>query len=82
LFGWDAGVIGGVISTPAFLKAINFTGNAPLLTFCVAGILLGDVVGCLLVVPFVHRVGRRLCIIWACVGAVNMLNTRTVQLTS
>jgi hypothetical protein len=49
-------------------KSINFTGDVPLITFCVAGILLGDVVGCLLVVPFVYRIGRRLCVIWACVG--------------
>lgn len=69
LFGWDAGVIGGVVSTPAFQKSINFDDNFPLLTFVVAGILLGDVVGCILVVPFSYRIGRRLCIIWACVSS-------------
>lgn len=68
LFGWDAGVIGGIVANSAFLKFINFTGDAPMLTFCVAGILLGDVVGCLLAIPFVYRIGRRLCIICACVS--------------
>lgn len=68
LFGWDVGVLGGIVANPAFLKSINFTGDTPVLTFCVAGILLGDVVGCLLAIPFVYRVGRRLCIICACVS--------------
>jgi hypothetical protein len=68
LFGWDAGVIGGLVGTPQFQKSINFTGDVPLIIFYVPGILLGDVVGCLLVVPFVYKIGRRLCVIWACVG--------------
>lgn len=63
-----------MISTPAFHKSINFTGNADLLTFIVAGILLGDVVGCIIVTPFVHRLGRRFCIIFACyVGLIGVI---------
>jgi hypothetical protein len=43
LFGLDAGVVGGFVSTPAFLKSIRFDGKFFLLTFIVVGILLRDV---------------------------------------
>jgi hypothetical protein len=33
------------VANPAFLKSINFTGDVAMLIFCVAGILLADVVG-------------------------------------
>ena len=54
----------GCEHTPSFLNSISFNANVPLLTFIVAGIPLGDVIGCLLVVSFAYRIGRRLCIIW------------------
>jgi hypothetical protein len=57
-FFWDAGVLGGIVANPAFPKSINFTGDVAMLIFCVADILLADVVGCLLMIPFVYGIGR------------------------
>lgn len=76
LYGWDAGVIGGIIATPQFQKSIHYdasdtsNGNVQLDSFMPAGIFLGNIFGCLLSVPLVYRYGRRFCIIAACWIAV------------
>ncbi|KAM0752580.1 general substrate transporter [Meredithblackwellia eburnea MCA 4105] len=75
LYGWDAGVIGGIISTPQFLSQMKGIGypekiNNELLTFIAAGILLGDIFGCLGSSPFVWTLGRRRTIILACWTAI------------
>jgi len=76
LYGWDAGVIGGIIATKQFQNSIHYNANdtsndnVQLDSFMPAGIFLGNIVGCWLCVPLVYRFGRRFCIIVACWVAV------------
>ncbi|RDW85361.1 hypothetical protein BP5796_03686 [Coleophoma crateriformis] len=78
LYGWDAGVIGGVLANPYFLDAIGNPTDSRYSTFIAAGILLGDVVGLASIAPFSWRLGRRRTVILCCWIAIVGVILQTV----
>lgn len=69
-YGYDAGVLGGLLTHPAFLAAIgNPTGNwtIPMVS---SSYTLAACVTSLFATGFAFHIGRRGCIILGCIGAV------------
>ncbi|KAK5121190.1 hypothetical protein LTR85_005674 [Meristemomyces frigidus] len=66
LYGWDAGVISGVIANPYFLDAIGNPTSTSVLTWIASGILLGDCLGLAIIAPLSWRLGRRNIVILCC----------------
>ncbi|KIY72315.1 general substrate transporter [Cylindrobasidium torrendii FP15055 ss-10] len=65
LYGWDAGIMGGILNTPQFEKHI-VTSNTELLSFISSGIILGDIFGCAIIAPLSWSIGRRSSILLCC----------------
>ncbi|RDW76938.1 hypothetical protein BP6252_04991 [Coleophoma cylindrospora] len=78
LFGYDQGVLGGLVSQPSFLNAIG-NPNSTYLGTIVALYNIGCLVGCLISAVYGDRLGRKRSIIWGClimvVGAVIQAST-------
>ncbi|KAH8652255.1 general substrate transporter [Xylariales sp. PMI_506] len=66
LYGWDAGVISGVLANPYFLEAMGNPTDSRYSSFIGSGILLGDVVGLAFLAPLSWRLGRRYTVILCC----------------
>ncbi|KAF2260887.1 sugar transporter-like protein [Lojkania enalia] len=65
-YGWDAGVLGGVLQTSAFQSAMK-TPDTTTTAMIVASFLLASWLGCVMAAsPWSDRIGRK---IWVCVGA-------------
>ncbi|KAH9862410.1 hypothetical protein J1614_011065 [Plenodomus biglobosus] len=65
-YGWDAGVLGGVLLTPSFQSAMK-TPDATTTAMIVASFLLASWLGCVMAAsPWSDRLGRR---IWVMAGA-------------
>ncbi|ORY12069.1 sugar transporter-like protein [Clohesyomyces aquaticus] len=65
-YGWDAGVLGGVLQTPAFQSAMKIPDTTTT-AMIVASFLLASWLGCCIAAsPWSDRVGRR---VWIMVGA-------------
>ncbi|KAL4894950.1 general substrate transporter [Aspergillus ambiguus] len=76
LFGYDSGVIGGVLTFESFTNSFRFTSEDETRVSSIAvGIQqAGALVGCLLVWPAANRLGRRMammiCSLVFCIGVV------------
>ncbi|KAI9757652.1 MAG: hypothetical protein M4579_003377 [Chaenotheca gracillima] len=57
-FGWDAGVLGGVLLTPEFQEAMGFP-NTTIISMITSTFLLASWLGCIIMASFGMRLGRR-----------------------
>jgi len=69
-YGYDAGVLGGILTHPPFLKAMGNPTDDWTIPMISSSYTLAACVTSLFVTSFSFRVGRRGCIIIGCAGAV------------
>ncbi|KAF2842057.1 sugar transporter-like protein [Patellaria atrata CBS 101060] len=62
-FGWDAGVLGGILLTPEFQSAMKFPGDTWTISMTTSIFLLASWLGCIIVSCFGLFAGRRTWII-------------------
>ncbi|KIW76457.1 hypothetical protein Z517_11203 [Fonsecaea pedrosoi CBS 271.37] len=78
LFGYDQGVIGGLLGIESFLSAIGYPNSSYLGTIA-ALYDIGCLVGCLVAAIWGNKMGRRSTIFWGCsimvVGAIIQTTT-------
>jgi MFS family permease len=79
LFGYDQGVLGGLVSQPGFLAAIGNPASGYLGTI-VALYNIGCLVGCMLAASFGDRIGRKRSILGGGVIMVVGQSSRQVLL--
>ncbi|KAM5369061.1 hypothetical protein ACJZ2D_009156 [Fusarium nematophilum] len=65
LFGYDQGVLGGLVAQPSFLDAID-NPSPSFLGLIVALYNVGCLIGCIITALIGNRWGRRKIIIWGC----------------
>ncbi|KPM43009.1 hypothetical protein AK830_g3531 [Neonectria ditissima] len=65
LFGYDQGVLGGLVTQPSFLDAIG-NPNPSYLGLIVALYNIGCLAGCFVAAGFGDKLGRKRSIIWGC----------------
>ncbi|KAK8232719.1 general substrate transporter [Phyllosticta capitalensis] len=76
LFGYDSGIIGGVLTFSTFENDFDFTKKQKtrISSLCVSLQQLGAFVACFFVIPFTHRFGRKSTILLSsvvfCIGAM------------
>ncbi|KAJ9349920.1 hypothetical protein DTO280E4_8835 [Paecilomyces variotii] len=58
-FGWDAGVLGGILLTPEFQNTIGNPTNTYKLSMITSSFLLASWLGCMIISAFGLRLGRR-----------------------
>jgi len=66
LFGYDQGVLGGLVTEPSFLSAIG-NPSAGYLGTIVALYNIGCLVGCMISAAYGNVFGRKKSIFWGCV---------------
>jgi len=78
LFGYDQGVLGGLVTQPSFLDAIG-NPSAGYLGTIVALYQIGCLVGCTIAALWGNKLGRKRTIFWGCavmiVGAIIQAST-------
>ncbi|KAL2214964.1 general substrate transporter [Thermoascus aurantiacus ATCC 26904] len=78
-YGWDAGVLGGVLETTSFQSAMKYP-NTTILAMIVASFLLASWLGCCIVaMPWSSRLGRRH---WIMLGSLVQIIGTVVSVTS
>lgn len=78
-FGWDAGVLGGILLTPAFQAAIGNPTSAWRISMVTSIFLLASWLGCMIITFFGMNMGRRT---WILVGNVIEIVGTTLATTS
>jgi MFS family permease len=69
-YGYDAGVLGGILSHPPFLQAMGNPTDDWTIPMISSSYTLAACVTSLFVTSFSFRIGRRGCIIIGCGGAI------------
>ncbi|KAF4535454.1 Sugar transporter [Lasiodiplodia theobromae] len=77
-FGWDAGVLGGVLLTPDFQAAIGYP-NTTIISMVTSVFLLASWLGCVIISIFGMRMGRRS---WVLAGEVVQIIGSIISATS
>ncbi|EOD47809.1 putative hexose carrier protein [Neofusicoccum parvum] len=77
-FGWDAGVLGGVLLTPDFQEAIGYP-NTTIISMVTSVFLLASWLGCVIISTFGMRMGRRS---WIIAGEVVQIIGTIISATS
>lgn len=70
LFGYDQGVLGGVLSTPQFIKAYGHQPTDTIVGTTSAIYSIGAFVGCLFAAVFGLKLGRRVILMLSCVVVI------------
>lgn len=69
-YGYDAGVLGGILTHPPFLQAMDNPTDNWTIPMVSSSYTLAACVTSLFVTSFSFRIGRRGCIIIGCAGAI------------
>ncbi|PBK88904.1 MFS general substrate transporter [Armillaria gallica] len=56
LYGWDAGIMGGILNSPQFDRQI-YAANTEVTSFISSGIILGDIFGSAIIAPLSYVTG-------------------------
>ncbi|KAF9026723.1 general substrate transporter [Hymenopellis radicata] len=81
LYGWDAGIMGGILNTPQFDRQIH-AASTDVTSFISSGIILGDIFGCAIIAPLSWTVGRRVSILLSCWTALLGIIIQTAAVNS
>ncbi|KAK0473349.1 major facilitator superfamily domain-containing protein [Armillaria novae-zelandiae] len=81
LYGWDAGIMGGILNTPQFDRQI-YAANTEVTSFISSGIILGDIFGSAIIAPLSWSVGRRVSILLSCWVALIGIIIQTAAVNS
>lgn len=81
LYGWDAGIMGGILNTPQFDRQI-YAANTEVTSFISSGIILGDIFGSAIIAPLSWTVGRRVSILLSCWVALIGIIIQTAAVNS
>ncbi|KAH7055557.1 sugar transporter-like protein [Macrophomina phaseolina] len=77
-FGWDAGVLGGVLLTPDFQEAIGYP-NTTIISMVTSVFLLASWLGCVIISVFGMKMGRRS---WVIAGEIVQIIGTVISATS
>lgn len=77
-FGWDAGVLGGVLLTPDFQEAIGYP-NTTIISMVTSVFLLASWLGCIIISVFGMQMGRKS---WIIAGEVVQIIGTIISATS